>query len=210
MHVPGTGQSWIANAVGHWRAVNFGNVWIGWSTCTFHPPHLITSEPDSRTEDGGDKLEIQNMIDREEKEREGHTPRDDRTSEKFSSPQPLTICANTPFCCSILHKLQVCDMILIEAMVERAAVTQPLREMNAWMTFTRSAKKAPPLHSFHLFIKIQFGITTWLMACHGWTKGTFSLHGTTDDRLSYRDSWSRAVSLRGVSLSVVLPTLWWE
>ncbi len=37
----------------------------------FHPANIITREPGSRTEDGGDKLEIQNMIesDREEKEK---------------------------------------------------------------------------------------------------------------------------------------------
>lgn len=32
-----------------WGAVNLGNIWIGWSTCTFHPADLIT--PQARLKD---------------------------------------------------------------------------------------------------------------------------------------------------------------
>lgn len=43
--------------------------------------------------------------------------------ERFSAS--IFISSSIEFCCSILHKLQVCDLILTEAMVEKVAVNHP-------------------------------------------------------------------------------------
>lgn len=73
--------------------------------------------------------------------------------ERFS--HSIFVSSSVEICCGILHKLQTRDLILTEAMVSRVAVNHPLRGERT-NDFHQISKKT--LNSFHLFIKIQFGI----------------------------------------------------